>query len=199
MSYSFQRFRFLFADDRSFYGVAANGQLLWYPAWTNTTPAPRVGEGKPIGAGWADFDHVFPSGDGIIYAVKSDGALLWYRDTQRDGSNDPFGSTGWAVNSGNQIGQGWTGFSNLFSDDEGIIYAVRTSGELQWYRDENRDGSNAPDGSVGWAILLGNQIGAGWAGFRHVLPGGNGVIYVVNAKGDLLWYRDDCRDGTNES
>jgi hypothetical protein len=192
------RFRFLFADDKSIYGITASGQLLWYPVWTDTSAPPKVEDGRQIGIGWAGFDHVFPGGSGILYAVRSDGALLWYRDLLRDGTNHPSGALGWAANSGQQIGQGWTGFANLFSGDNGIIYAVRSDGALLWYQDLNCDGSNAPDGSSGWAGNSGNQIGSGWGGFRHVVPGGGGIIYLVNRKGELLWYRDELRNGTND-
>ncbi len=88
------RFRHLLADDTSIYGVTADGRLLWYPAGTDASGLPSVGTGKQIGAGWGSFAHVFPGGDGILYAVRPDGALLWYRDDLRDGTNDPDGSTG---------------------------------------------------------------------------------------------------------
>jgi N,N-dimethylformamidase len=198
MATPIKRFRFLFADDRSLYGIAATGELLWYPAWTDPATPPNLADGRQIGVGWAGFDHVFPGGDGILYAVHSDGALLWYRDLFRNGTNAPDGSFGWDANSGNQIGQGWTGFANLFSGDNGIIYAIRPDGPLLWYQDLNRDGSNAPDGSSGWAANSGHQIGSGWSGFRHVVPGGGGIIYLVNAKGELLWYRDEFRNGSND-
>jgi len=186
------------ADDKSIYGLTAAGELLWYPSWTDFSLPPNVTDGKQVGIGWGDFAHVFPGGDGILYAVTKDGALLWYRDDQRDGSNDPSGNTGWAAASGSQIGTGWAGFSHLFSGGDGVIYAVRATGELLWYQDLKRDGSNDPSGSTGWAAASGNQIGTGWNGFRHLIPGGGGVMYAVSAKGDLLWYRDDQRDGSND-
>jgi N,N-dimethylformamidase len=199
MAYTITRFRYLFGDDRSIYAITAAGTLLWYPVWTDSSNPPSVDQGRQIGIGWADFSHVFSGGDGIVYAVDKDGALRWYRDERRDGTNAADGSTGWASASGNQIGTGWLGFAQLFSGSDGVIYAVRTTGELLWYSDLARDGSNAPDGSAGWAETSGSQIGVGWNGFRHIVPGGGGVIYAVTLKGDLTWYRDDRRDGSNDS
>lgn len=191
------RFRFLFADDKSLYGITAAGELLWYPGWTDSSTPPNVDAGKPIGTGWAAFSHVFPGGDGILYAVTSAGELLWYRDLLRNGTNAADGSSGWAASSGSQIGSGWGGFATVFSGGGGLIYGITASGKLLWYRDLARDGSNSADGSTGWAAVSGSQIGTGWSGFQHLVSGGGGVIYAVTAKGDLLWYRDDRQDGSN--
>jgi tachylectin len=191
------RFRLLFADDKSLYGITAAGALLWYPAWTDSSGAPSVDAGKPIGSDWAEFSHVFPGGDGILYAITLAGELLWYQDVLRNGTNAADGSSGWAAASGSQIGLGWNAFATVFSGGEGLIYGITTSGQLLWYRDLARDGSNSADGSTGWAVGSGSQIGTGWLGFRHVVSGGGGVIYAVTAKGDLLWYRDDRQDGSN--
>jgi hypothetical protein len=198
MAYAITRFRHLFGDDHSIYAITAAGVLLWYPAWTDTSDPPSLEQGRPIGVDWAAFSHVFAGGDGIIYAVDREGALRWYRDERRDGSNNLDGSTGWASASGNQIGSDWLGLAQLFSGGDGVIYAVRPSGELLWYRDLVRDGSNASDGSTGWAEASERQIGLGWNVFRHIVAGGGGVIYAVTQKGDLAWYRDDRRDGSND-
>lgn len=144
------------------------------------------------------FTHVFGD-DRSIYAATADGSLLWYRDELRDGTNGPNAERGWADGSGNRIGVGWTGFRHLISGGDGIIYAIRESGELHWYRDTLRDGSNGPNAERGWAPGSGNQIGLGWDGFPAVFStgAGDGIIYAITATTDLLWYRDELRDGTN--
>jgi hypothetical protein len=83
--------------------------------------------------------------------------------------------------------------------DERSIYAVTGDGSLLWYRDELRDGSNGPNAERGWAPGSGNQIGIGWDAFTSVFtPGaGDGIIYAVTPTSDLLWYRDELRDGSN--
>ncbi|MFI9807428.1 hypothetical protein ACIHEJ_24210 [Streptomyces sp. NPDC052301] len=53
------------------------------------------------------FAQLASGGNGTIYGVHQDGRLLFYQDERHDGSNAPDGSTGWAANSGKQIGQGW--------------------------------------------------------------------------------------------
>ena len=191
------RFRFLVADDVSLYGVTADGALLWWQIWGDGQLVPSLAGGTQIGVGWGAFAHIVPGGEGMLYAVSTSGALQWYKDLFRDGSNAPDGSTGWASGSGNQIGTGWDEFSTVLSGDDGVLYGIKPTGEILWYRDLARDGSNAPNGSTGWAPASGSQIDDGWDGFLHVVSGGGGVIYAVAEKGDLLWYRDDARDGSN--
>ena len=80
--------------------------------------------------------------------------------------------------------------------DERSIYAITGDGSLLWYRDDLKDGTNGPDAERGWAPASGSQIGFGWDQFADVVAGGNGVIYAILESGELLWYRDDLRDGT---
>ena len=153
--------------DGIIYAITPDGRLLWYRdedrQGNNGPNAERgwaAGSGNQIHFGWYRFVHVF-AGGGNIYAVTADGRLLWYRDDDRQGRNDPGGSTGWAAGSGNQIGQGWNVFTHVFAggiepttlSEEGgiIIYAVaqlvpisgRASGGLFWYRDADKQGGNA--------------------------------------------------------
>jgi hypothetical protein len=82
----------------------------------------------------------------------------------------------------------------------GVIYAGNDNGELRWYRHDGRD-----DAIKQWAPAPTDAVGHGWADFKHVFPGGKGVIYAVqnevidprtgqHSGGDLLWYRHDGRD-----
>jgi hypothetical protein len=38
----------------------------------------------------------------------------------------------------------------------------------------------------------------GWAGFKALFSGGNGIIYAVDQQGQLLFYRDHTQDGTGD-
>ena len=86
-------------------------------------------------------------------------------------------------------------FLVLTADDEGIIYAVNASGDLEWYRDKARDGVSSYNS---WVNGQGQKIEAGWGEFTHIVSGGNGVIYAVDPGGDLLYFRDRARDGTED-
>lgn len=192
-----------FGDDRSMYAVGFDGPLLWYRDLLRDGGNGLDGErgwdsnsGNQIGIGWNGFEHLFAGGDGIIYGILESGELLWYRDLVRDGSNGLRGEQGWAPNSGSRINVNWNGFKHVFSGGDGIIYAVRETGELLWYQDLLRDGSNGENGERGWASGSGSQIGIGWNGFEHVFSGDNGIIYTIG-NADLRWYQDLVRDGSN--
>jgi hypothetical protein len=52
-------------------------------------------------------------------------------------------------------------FKNVFCDLKSI-YAIEASGDLLWYRDLRRDGTNGARAESGWDQRSGNQIGIGW-------------------------------------
>jgi hypothetical protein len=97
-------------------------------------------------------------------------------------------------------------FRSVTGYDQGNFYAISNDGDLFYYRDEVRNGSvrwafdtgqdlgraRTPGGGCG---RVGQRIGTGWGDFLQVFPGGDGVIYAVNARGAILYYRDEARDG----
>jgi N,N-dimethylformamidase len=123
---------------------------------------------------------------GAIYAITTEGDLLFYRDEARDGT--PRFQDGGVAHA---IGSGWGELTHVFCGGDGIIYAVAPDGSLLFYRDL------AQDGTANWAN--GGQaavIGSGWDAFTKVVSGGDGVIYGVTAAGHILFYKDTARDGT---
>jgi hypothetical protein len=107
------------------------------------------------------------------------GYLHWYHYL---GSN---GSASWDSGSGAVIGSGWSRFPRIIAGGDGIIYALDSSGNLDWYMH-----ADPFHGSATWANN-GNGVGIG-TGWRQVSDFGSigaGVIYAVDASGDLLWYR----------
>jgi len=52
---------------------------------------------------------VVADSDGIIYAIRLDGELLWYRHEGRDN-----GSADWTEDVGRSIGTGWGDFLQVF-------------------------------------------------------------------------------------
>jgi hypothetical protein len=122
---------------------------------------------------------------GIIYALKDNGDLLWYR---HDGRGD--GSFVWASDSGRRVGNGWD-VKQVFSGGDGVIYALKDNGDLLWYRHDGRG-----DGRFVWAPGAGRRVGNGWD-VKQAFSGGSGIIYALMDNGDLLWNRHDGRgDGS---
>ena len=119
-----------------------------------------------------EFTSLLP--DNVIYAIQSDGKLLWY---QHLGQND--GSFNWQ--GPNEVDTGWQ-FTKVFSGGAGVVYAIQSDGKLLWYRHLGQN-----DGSFNWQGP--NEVGMGWQQFTHVFSGGAGVLYAVQSDGKLLWYR----------
>ena len=44
--------RYLFADDRSIYGILPDGRLYWYPGWQDLSAPLAVDSGMQVGVGW---------------------------------------------------------------------------------------------------------------------------------------------------
>ena len=52
---------------------------------------------------------VMADSDGVIYAIRDDGELLWYRHEGRDD-----GSPEWTEGTGRSVGTGWGDFQQVF-------------------------------------------------------------------------------------
>jgi hypothetical protein len=172
------------------YGIDADGRLQWYRhdgARTGLgfqTPGAWQGA-RPVGRGWNDVKRVFPGGGNIIYAITADGTLKWY---QHNGFNTGLGlesASSWT--SSKNVGRGWDGFVDVFSAGEGVIYLIQPDGTLKWHRHlayRTGEGLETPGA---WATS--RNVGRGWAGYKHVFSGGNGVIYAIANDGTLKWLR----------
>ncbi len=185
------------------YAVGADGNLEWRRHDGAEQGLPQWQSAVPVGGGWGSFKHVFNGGKNIIYAVNQQGDLLWYRhDTaygvrpQRRRSLD---LTGPRV-----VSKGWQNFRHIFSAGDGVIYAIDQGGNLLWYKHKQYTEAvempmGAGSGMVGaglqlnwvrsWEDLNPRIVGRGWADFRHVFPGGDGIIYAVTQDGKLSKYR----------
>lgn len=84
-------------------------------------------------------------------------------------------------------------FKDVVTDDAGVFYVVDEDGDLYFYKYDDPSLS----GSGTWANgRVGQRIGTDWGRFTRIVAGGGGVIYAVDAAGDLFFYHDLARDGT---
>ena len=181
--------------------------------------------------------------EGIIYAVNASGDLEWYRDKARDGVSS---SNSWVNGQGQKIEAGWGEFTHI------VLRRKRRHlcGRPRWgppllpgqgprrHRGlglrRGQPSRSGPAGAVSqhthrrgrlrnplrgqcrrepallpgqgprWHRGLGlrqgpaSEIGTGWDGFQHIVGGGCGILYAVNADGNLLYFRDRARDGTED-
>jgi hypothetical protein len=128
--------------------------------------------------------------DGIIYTANKAGELLFFKDLARNGT------ASWAHGGiGQVIGHGFGAAEHdfVFSGGDGIIYIANKAGELLFLKDLARNGT------ASWAHGgIGQVIGHGFGAAEHdfVFSGGDGIIYIANKAGELLFLKDLARDGT---
>ncbi|MFE5656352.1 tachylectin-related carbohydrate-binding protein [Streptomyces sp. NPDC056517] len=170
----------------SLYGIKPDGDLRWYrhDGWQHGTAHWTAGAGGiRISGGWNIYDTVFGGSGGVIYGIKPNGDLHWYR---HDGWQQ--GTAHWIAGAGgNKISGGWNIYDTVFGGSEGVIYAIKPNGDLHWYR---HDGWQ--QGTAHWtAGAGGNKISGGWNIYNTVFGGIEGRIYAIKPNGDLQWYRHD--------
>jgi hypothetical protein len=213
---------FIPGGDKTFYGVTADGKLNWYrfsmssggPKATPTTVSAPVN----VAQGFNAYRQVFGGSDGVIYGVRNDGTLVWYRHAGFANGGGPTTMSG-----PKDVATGFGQYKQVFSAGSGIIYAIASDGSLFWYRHKNylTGAPDAPSAPPAKAVPTANAksavgaqkivagaetahmmqtpsqlegpvlINSGWAGFRQVIPAGNGVILAVQGDGTLIWYRHD--------
>lgn len=135
------------------------------------------------------FVRLVPGGNGIIYAIQTDGHLFWYRHADWRG-----GTNTWSNGGGLRIGTGWQRFSTVLGAADGQLFAVRGNGDVLWYRYVLSDPNS---GAGDWAPNSGTVIGTGFQRFGRLFGGFDNVIYGVDDNGSLWWYRYLAGDGTN--
>ena len=136
---------------------------------------------KRVGNGWQSFREVMPAGLSGVYALTTDGKLLWYR---HNGFID--GSMKW--DGARQVGWGWGNFRQIIPMGDGIIYAITLGGSLEWRRHAGYLDGRGPESPGAWEGP--KSVGSGWGDFKQVFAGGEGVIYAVTNAGVLKWYRN---------
>jgi hypothetical protein len=135
-----------------------------------------MAEAGQVGRGWGSFAWSGSGGDGVVYALTTDGRLLWYR----------WIGSGWAPRSSSVIGVGFTPgtrLTNIAVGANGWIYTVRSDARLVAYQHLGR-----LTGTASWGNGGGVTLGRGWTADEIIAPQGDGVVYR-QWNGNLLWYR----------
>ena len=69
---------------------------------------------RSVGTGWGGFQQLIPSGDGVILAIQTDGALIWYRHLGLIRPNG-IGRYVETWEGGVKIGSGWQDFGKVIA------------------------------------------------------------------------------------
>lgn len=130
------------------------------------------------------FLRMFSGGNGIIYAIRSDGALLWFRH-----SGWRTGAPTWVdIGRGRVLGTGFHQYRWVGASETGEIFAVRGNGDLLrfTYRLTDPDTGAGAWANGGKAV----RLGTGWDRFPRIFGGPESVLWAVDADGGL--YRADA-------
>ncbi|WES66018.1 tachylectin-related carbohydrate-binding protein [Microbacter sp. GSS18] len=190
--------------DGVLYGVKPDGSLVWYrhegwqtgdATFANGGNERVLARGHGPGSGWAALTHVISGGDGVLYGVKPDGSLVWYRHEGWQTGDATFANGGneRVLARGRGPGSGWAALTHVISGGDGVLYGVKPDGSLVWYRHEGWQTGDATFANGGNERVLarGRGPGSGWAALTHVISGGDGVLYGVKPDGSLVWYRHE--------
>ena len=133
--------------------------------------------------------QLFAGSNGVLYVLTSAGQIVWYRDVANDGT------PGWDPNSGTIIGSvDLTQYAQVVLGGDGVMYAIDKSNNLLWFKNWADDGS-----AQNWtaAKSQSNIWPEFWQpAYRTLIPGGDGVLCVLDSAGNLRWFRDAANNGT---
>ncbi|MCF2528715.1 N,N-dimethylformamidase beta subunit family domain-containing protein [Yinghuangia soli] len=151
-------------------------------------PGPSARQIGPVDTEQSQLAMV-PGGNGIIYSVQADGRLKWFRHLGRE-----TGRMSWAANgSPRDIGVGWQSYTQVLAADDGQLFGLRGDGTLVWSKYTL---SNWDTGEGTWHPNTNNVIHQGFGHFAYIFGGRQGVIYAVDADGDIYWFRYLAGDGS---
>ena len=126
-----------------------------------------------VGSGWT-YSRLFSGGDDIVYVIRKDGNLFWYKSQGAD-----YGARNWS--DAKEVGSDWGGYKDVFSTGKGAVFAVKPDGTLLYKHIGFENGAKSCEPA--------RSIGAGWNQFQQIIPCNDGVILTVRADGKLLWYK----------
>ena len=167
-------------QDQVLYAAKPDGSLVWYRHLARLTGgssfanrgAERVIAQGSGGGGWASFVHLVSGGEGVLYGVKPDGSLVWYRHEEWLDGGPRFANRGGERVLAQGSGGGWADFVHVVSGGDGVLCGVKPDGSLVWYRHLSHLTGEPGFANGGGERVLSEGSGAGgWADFAHVEAG----------------------------
>ncbi|CAN5347532.1 hypothetical protein BH11PSE14_BH11PSE14_09000 [soil metagenome] len=164
------------AGGNSLFALSNDGHLFWL-RHDGFNDGSREWSGPvELSGGW-DVQRIFAGGDGIVYAIKSDGALLWCRDANYVADGGEL-----ALDNCRVVGSGWGDFKDVFSEGKGTIYAIKADGTLLLYHHLGYANGD-------WTWTGPATIGSDWQQFQQVVATGDGNLLAIRPDGRMLLYR----------
>ncbi|GAA3861274.1 hypothetical protein GCM10022243_29330 [Saccharothrix violaceirubra] len=175
------------AADGQLFGITGDGAVHWH-RYDAVAGRWAPNSGAVIKTGLGGYPTVFGGWDGVLYAVDGDGRLFWFRYTAGNGSSGP---NAWA--GGGEplpIKDDVRLYLQYLADQQGVVYAVRQGGGLDWFR--HLGGGNWANGGVPI------RVGSGWTtdDQREISAQGGSLYSVLIDRSsepgpdhELNWYR----------
>jgi hypothetical protein len=168
------------------YAIEPDGNLRQYNCkmWTSLKdPAEWTPKGAgPVGTGWHEFKQVLGGAWNVLYAVKRDNSILWYR---HDGAEA--GAFHWPPP--RTVAAAYPSTAQYIAGGRGDMFRVtRESDGLRTYRALSvlrHPGVEDGTGAFGRAEVVTSD----WPKYESVFGGPNGVIYGIDVEGRLFWHR----------
>jgi hypothetical protein len=175
------QFTEVFSDGmKTLYGCRASGEIVYFR---------HTGSGSwADGSGSVLVEHMEPNlalladADGIFYYLAADGQLYWKMYAGTGCDPDAWSASRWL-----RIARfAWEQYRYAFSGGGGVLYGGLPGGSLLWHQYLGCDSQDLG----AWASRTGNAIAsAEWGETTQACGGRDGVIYAVDGRGDLRWYR----------
>ena len=160
--------------------VAGDGRLLLWEMDVRTTRLfgpilldqsivqPRFTYRAP----WNRYLSLSAGSGGSLYAVDTDGSLLYYRvEPTRTGRRRLASREPLTISSGAGPGSGWDGVDHFTAGAAGSLYVVRSDGRLGYYRHVGYS-----DGTARLASSAELTLPGSWSAFAHVFAGDDGDL-----------------------
>ncbi|MCP4848736.1 MAG: hypothetical protein GY899_12400, partial [Verrucomicrobiaceae bacterium] len=178
------------------YSVDSGGALRWYrhsdwqrggsaqEDWTENSPALLTT------GGWNQFKQVIPGGEGVLYGIKPNGSLVWYKhEGWLTGTPNWTSLSETVLSTGSGEGSGWAAFKHVIYGGAGVFYVVSQNGQLGWYRHLGwQNGNNNWVSQSEKVLLPGGTAGSGWAAFTQVHSASSGSLYCIKPDGSMVSY-----------
>lgn len=172
------------------FGVEQSGQLRRFQLDTTTAliESPTVTPiGGVVGTGWGSFAELHATRASVVYAVSGDGAIDWYRE-----DDVARGPNGWAGPNRVHAPRGLWALGESYETvnaGNGSLYQIRQHADGFRFRRSLELMSHAGIADGSGVFGDSSLVAAEWPSYAQVFGGDGGVIYGIDAAGDLFWHR----------
>jgi len=186
--------KIVYAGQGVFYCVRPDGGLTWrrvpFGAELNRGTAEAAQSANvSLGNGWGSFHNIIGGDRGVLYCIKNDGTMVWYRHLGWETGTQQWLSAGEKLVSVQPI---WNQFRHVGFGGNGVFICVRADGRVVKFRHISHDTGelNWENSGIEQTILNPGLGGSNWAEYvRFTLSRDEGVMYAQKSNGAFIWHK----------